>query len=237
MEHSDIGISVGKASKYGAVIKSGVKLVTWNGIPAVAKSWHTDISRVEMTSFDRWSWFRMKLLECVAWVWVSWEAHEKHTHGWPSISSVLAAAGDHVGITLIFMHMIHTRIHREMQSTRICNVRARASIEITWYRSGSYRRCRCGSECFLAVDILKRFCFDCLLARPGPRTLDRDIRSCHPQARESDATQRRVRKSLADDWCWLWKSLSLWTYRNWYVAYHPDARMVRDISLRPQSFD
>ena len=46
MEHL-IQISVGKASKHEAIVKS----VTWNGIPTVATSWHAVIPCVGMTSF------------------------------------------------------------------------------------------------------------------------------------------------------------------------------------------
>ena len=48
MEHLDVQISVEKASKHEALIKS----VAWNGIPTVATSWHAVISCVGMTSFD-----------------------------------------------------------------------------------------------------------------------------------------------------------------------------------------
>ena len=43
----------------------------------------------------------MEPLGCVARVWVSWAAREKHTHGWPSLSSFVAAqrSRDHVGTT------------------------------------------------------------------------------------------------------------------------------------------
>ena len=46
-----VRISVEKASKHEAFVKSGVKSVAWNGISTVATSWHAVISCVGMTSF------------------------------------------------------------------------------------------------------------------------------------------------------------------------------------------
>lgn len=72
-----------------------------------------------MRLWNHWSWFRMEPLGCVARVWVSWAALEKHTHGWPSLSSFLAAHRRAAGIMwephqvvaldLYFLLMPHAR--------------------------------------------------------------------------------------------------------------------------------